>query len=745
MRMNLNVRAECGHKGTPRCSALFEEICPNLRATSRRITKASLVALILWLTVLPGARATVQEHSKHWVTLEDLLSLKVGNLALALSPDGKTLAYAVDEDVWLVSTGPGGVPRKLGKGYIPLWSPQNDRLAYYSSRSGTLQLWVFDLRTNRSEQVTQFAGGIDPDPWARMMGSFSDSLRYSWSPDGSCIVFASRVSAMNQDSSRVRDARGMSGAARKIGTPLILTAMSPAHWTLSGVFAHGFGPGAWRNGKVSWELDPASQNPTAKVNQLFVLSIKTKAVRQLSQDDSGYFHPDWSPDGVKIVCSSSEGKSLEGGSSGTTNIYSIDVATGDKAALTTGSGDKFMPSWSPDGRWIAYRGGEHFQIWHAFVVSSKGGAVTVVSPVDRYVQELQWMADSKSVALMYRDGVTVSAAQVDIQAGVVKMLSGKEAAYRTSLTVSRFDSIAWQENGPYDVSVIRLLRADKDASRVLVDLNPQIHQWQLGNQEVVSWKNHRGDDMEGLLLKPLGYQKGRRYPLIVDAYPMQQNSFKGALSGNQAWASKGYVVFWPNARAPHVWMNAFKSEAFSQVAKGPNGWEVTIDDVMSGVDELIRSGIVDPDRMGLYGFSNGGGIVNYLVTQTNRFKCAVSVAGAVSDWLRLALLETDSKFPDFEGGANPWSDPSPYIQLSAVFRLQNVTTPMLLADGDEDGDFLLNTIEMYNGLRRFGRDVTFLRYPGQGHGFTGAALEDFWARENAFFDKYLKPGTPPQN
>jgi dipeptidyl aminopeptidase/acylaminoacyl peptidase len=98
-----------------------------------------------------------------------------------------------------------------------------------------------------------------------------------------------------------------------------------------------------------------------------------------------------------------------------------------------------------------------------------------------------------------------------------------------------------------------------------------------------------------------------------------------------------------------------------------------------------------------------------------------------------------------EGGADPWSDPEPYIQLSAVFRLKRVTTPMLLADGDDDGQFLLNTIEMYSGLRWYGKKVTLLRYPGQQHGFTGAALHDFWRREHAFFDRYLKPGSLSHN
>jgi len=91
----------------------------------------------------------------------------------------------------------------------------------------------------------------------------------------------------------------------------------------------------------------------------------------------------------------------------------------------------------------------------------------------------------------------------------------------------------------------------------------------------------------------------------------------------------------------------------------------------------------------------------------------------------------------------PWENPQAFIELSAVYRLDHVTTPMLLADCDDDGDFLLNTIEIYNGLRWLGRDVTFVRYPGQGHGFTGWAMRDFWEREGAFFARYLKPERPP--
>jgi dipeptidyl aminopeptidase/acylaminoacyl peptidase len=167
-----------------------------------------------------------------------------------------------------------------------------------------------------------------------------------------------------------------------------------------------------------------------------------------------------------------------------------------------------------------------------------------------------------------------------------------------------------------------------------------------------------------------------------------------------------------------------------------------VDDLLSGVDELVRTGIVDPDRTALYGFSNGGAVVNQMVTRTNRFRCAVSVGGAVSaDWPRRFFLHTLEPLIPLLTGTTPWDDPQVLVDLSAVYHLNRVTTPMLLADGDDDGDFLLNSIEMYNGLRWLGHDVTLVRYPGQGHGFTGWAMRDFWQRENAFFARCLMPAS----
>jgi len=318
-----------------------------------------------------------------------------------------------------------------------------------------------------------------------------------------------------------------------------------------------------------------------------------------------------------------------------------------------------------------------------------------------------------------------------------------EAAARDHLSESASGAMAWQQSDGSHAGGLWFRAPNAESAVEIVDLNPEVKSWELGTQEVIRWKNARGEEIEGVLLKPVGYKDGHKYPLIVDDYPGTSGSFRSSpYGGNQAWASRGYaVLFTSGARAPHVWMNPFKSVKYDFAAKGAHGWDVTFDDVMSGVDEVIRRGIADPDRMGLFGFSNGGAIAQMLITRTNRFKCAVAQAGVpMADLTRTFLSDPTFDFSTVVG-MKPWDDPQGYVELSSVYRLNKVTTPVLLADGDEDGEFLLNTIEVYDGLRSAGKGVTFVRYPGQSHVLTGWALHDFLQRTIDFFDAHLHPET----
>ncbi len=715
-----------------------------LGATGAAQSGVRALTCSLGILLLGVLRVAAQGPAKHPVRLEDLANLNSAE-DLQLSPAGNMLAYVVHEELWSVATRQGSRPQQVGKGVLPVWSPDGRRLAYYSSESGALQLWVRDIESGHAEQLTYLEGGVNPDPETRLLGWTRDPLSYHWSPDGTKLVFASRVLLRRDSAQSAAHPVDSASLDPQPGAPLVLTNDTPPEWTLSGIFrSGGFGAPAFAsNGRIDFSTKAASTPPMA--NELFIVDTHTKAIQPLTTDGAIYFNPDWSPDGRTIVCASSEGHSLLAYGTGTTNLYAIDISTGKKRAITHGTGDKRMPSWSPDGKWVAYLGGAHFDIQSVFVVPSTGGQATnLTSALDRDVLQFVWDHDSQSILLTLQDGVSWPIERVNIQTRHVDPIGGDGAALRTDLTAARSGDIAWQESNGSADGLIRLLRRRSDAPITLVELNPQLSDWDLGPQEVVRWRNSRGEDIEGVLIKPAGYKEGHRYPLIVDAYPGQANGFKAyAMTGNQAWASRGYAIFWPTTRAPHVWMNPFKSRDYALVAKGPRGWDVMVDDVMSGINELVRRGVVDPDRIGVYGFSNGGAVVNQLVTRTDRFKCAVSVAGALSaDWSRAFFLHTMAPLVPIVAGALPWQEPQTYVALSAVYRLDRVTTPMLLADGDDDGDFLLNTIEMYNGLRYLGRKVSLLRYPNQGHGFEGAALKDFWQRESTFLDECLKPEKP---
>jgi dipeptidyl aminopeptidase/acylaminoacyl peptidase len=711
-----------------------------------RVRVCVVVCVATLLT--PGAASSGQSHPKRPVTVEDQQSLRE-SFYMQLSPDGKMLVYVLGTDyfigedkgeIWLVETKAGSAPRKLLEGTVPMWSPDSKQLAYYSTRSGSLQLWVMDLASGRTTQVTNLAKGIDPDPYTNYGGFSYAALRYSWSPDGMKIVFASQVALENHVTREEHEHRDDSPPNAKAGRPLVLTSTTPAEWTLQGVFRYDLGP--HRVGSSQVGPGDVLSLPPQRFNQLFVVDLASKKVDQVTKDEQIYFNPDWSPDGRQIVCASSDGHSLLGQGPGTTNIYAIELRTGIKRSLTTGEGDKRLPFWSPDGRWVAFMGGEYLGAHSVFVVPSQGGSVVNVTAIlDRNVQEFFWSSNSESLVLSYQDGVSWRIARANIRGKELRQIADEQAAFRWPLTVARVQTIAWQQSDGSSHGVIHVVQRAPQPSYVLVDLNPQVKDWALGMQEVVRWKNKRGEELEGILIKPAGYRTDRKYPLIVDCYPQTANGFMGGnMGGSQALAARGYLVFYLNPRGPHVWINPFKGTAYDQAAKGPKGWDVTFDDVMSGVDEIERRGIADPDRLGLFGFSNGAAVVNYLLTRTKRFKCAVSVAGALGvDWSLPFFLSTSNPIIAKVVGATPWENPNAYIELSILYSLNKVATPLLMADGDDDGFFLLTDIEMYNALRWFGKDVTFLRYSGQGHGFTGEALKDFWERETQFFDRYLRP------
>jgi len=690
----------------------------------------------VWFACLPMIVclfASGRSQNKRFVTIEKLGALKSPGWQMEVSPNGESLAYDIDGDLWLIATKRGSGPRKIGKGTMPHWSPDGRRLAFYSSVSSTLQLWVMDTGSGELTQVTKLEGGLKPDARTRFTGWVGDPLRYDWSPDSSKIVFTSKVQ-LDEIKNGPKD-KSSTGTS-----PLIFTSRTPASWSLIGVFRAGDYSGVGYTSKGGVDFNQSESFPTRTASQIFVARVSSKEVEQLTKDEAQYFNPSWAPNGKEIMCASVEGRSLIEDSDIASNLYILEAATGRKTALTSGPGIKRLPYWSPDGRWIAYLGSERFGLRSVYVMPSEGGEPTNISAkLDRSVLFFYWAPDSKALIVSALDGVSWPIVEVNSSTGSFRRLTQGEAVF-WPFTVSKSGALVWALSDGSNYKVIQIWVPD-DKTYTLLNLNPQIREWALGAQRVIKWKNSQGENLEGILIKPVGYQEGRKYPLIIDPYGGRANSFMGdTLLANQTLAAKGYAIFFPNHRAHHIWMNYMKNAEYSQVARGAQGGDIMLDDILSGVDALAKDGIADPDRLCLYGFSNGATAVSYLLTRTSRFKCAVSTAGS-GDWTLSYFLETDIAHTSATmAGRTPWDDSEAYVKLSPIYHLDKVTTPVLLVVGDKDTpDRLLNYVAMFNGLRRLGRDVTLVRYPEQGHIIEGSAIFDYWNRIYEFFDAHLKP------
>jgi len=280
------------------------------------------------------------------ITLQDLQTLTDNSIYyLQISPDGRRIVYTTwgkaasgeppKNDLWIVLARTGSTPRQLGHGLLPEWSPDGEHLAYYTASSNDRQLWVMDVKTGKSRQITHVRGGIRTSQYTFFDGWYFDPFWYSWSPDGAKLVFTSLVAKEGAQPTTAPSAtQAPLGADPKLGLPLILTSTTPYDWTMHGVFAGSEGNERDRSARVDpWE-----------VGQIFIADVRTGQIEQLTHGDDNYFNPQWSPDGKSIVCASTEG-ALNWTDFKRANLYVFGVDSKTRRAITAGDGVKRLPAW----------------------------------------------------------------------------------------------------------------------------------------------------------------------------------------------------------------------------------------------------------------------------------------------------------------------------------------------------------------------------------------------------------------
>ncbi|MBM3795816.1 MAG: S9 family peptidase, partial [Acidobacteria bacterium] len=444
-----------------------------------------------------------------------------------------------------------------------------------------------------------------------------------------------------------------------------------------------------------------------------------------------------SPDGTRAVCSVQ--KTPLNRDAFHVDLHEITLATGAARPLVVQTGRDADPSYSPDGRTVAFhsQGGtwNYFAARHVAMVRSGGGTIRYLTegqPYDvfRGGNAFTWSGDSQSILYTAGQGMKDVLLRHHIESGEVKVV-----AERISGTASFTPDLAtavYLKSSP--ARPLEIVAAQSGEERQLTRLQDGVAALPALRSRVVRWKATDGLAIEGMLWMPFTYRAGQCVPLLValhggptgvtlDAFPRSRTY------PVQVFLQRGMAVFSPNFRGSSNYGAAFRQK--NALAQGIGDY----DDVMTGIDALVREGIADRERLGVMGWSYGGYLTGNVITKTNRFKAA-SVGAPAVDWT--------TYYGEFDGakevlwtyfGGTPWDVPENYARHSSRAGLKNIVTPTLLQVGFED---INHNHEIYQALTDRSVPVEYVVYPREGHEIVEPAHQrDLMERNLRWFTRWL--------
>lgn len=635
----------------------------------------------------PAAPAPV---SRATPTATQVLSLKRAG-SPDISPDGARVAYTVretnwednsyDQQIWVADVQTGAARQLTNSkksSQSPAWSPDGTRLAFVSDRTDKRQVYLINPSAGEAEALTTVEEGV---------GSFA------WSPDGRSIAFTARETKSAAQKDR----------EKKYG-----------------------------------EFEVVDEDH--RMSHLWVVDVASHAAKAVT---SGAFTVGafaWSPDSTRIAFD--HRLNPDPASSGSADISIVTVATGAVRPLVVQDGPDSNPAWSPDGSRVAFETAmANPDFFYAnrliAVVPAGGGAPAVLtSEFDEDPSIVAWKpgglffsASARTYSFLYR---------LDPDARTIQTVAPADAPQ----TVNSGFSLS------SDGRSVAFLRADASAmpevyvgSKRITDLNAQTAGWNTSTLEVVSWKSSDGTTVEGVLHKPLDFDRSRKYPLLVVIHGgptgvSRPVPFTSAIYPIDVWVPRGILVLEPNYRGSAGYGAAFRALNVRNLGVG-DAW-----DVVSGLDSLAARGLVDPARVGVMGWSQGGYISAFLATHdAPRFK-AISVGAGISDWMTYYVNTDIHPFTRQYLKATPWDDPAIYAKTSPITYIKQAKTPTLIQHGAADQRVPLpNAYELYQGLQDNGvptKLIVYQGFGGIGHGPTKPRSHLATQEHNLeWFDRYM--------
>ena len=478
-------------------------------------------------------------------------------------------------------------------------------------------------------------------------------------------------------------------------------------------------------------------------NHLYLLDRESRKVEPLTTGNYDELLPSWSPDGKTIAFVSKRGPDPD--RTDTWDVFAIEPRAGAAVRkLTSFDGSDNDPewgdsrlAWSPDSKFIAYvQGGPDKLIYYGLhklaVVPAAGGPERVLTPgLDLNVLSPRFTADGSAILFMLEEDQAVHLAKVPVTGGAVERVVGGRRLISAFSTAGGHTAIL--SSTPQVPEEVYAVEAG-EPRRLSTQNDAGLAGVRLGAVEETSFKSKDGTEIHGFVVKPPDYQPGRRYPAVLRIHGGPVGQFELSFDEEWQWiAANGYVVIAANPRG-----SSGRGENF-QTAIYADWGHKDVEDVLGAVDDAVGRGLVDPERMAVGGWSYGGMMTNYVIASTTRFKAATSGAGISN---ALTGYGTDQYVREYEQElGTPWKNIDAYIKVSFPFlHADRITTPTLFLCGDEDFNVPLhNSEQMYQALKSLGVQTELVIYPGQYHGIRKPTYQrDRLERYVAWYDKYAK-------
>ncbi len=590
---------------------------------------------------------------------------------------------AYETELWLgdVAAGP---PHQLTNArrssMQPAWSPDGAWLAFVSDRDGKRQLYRIAVAGGEAEKLTSGDEGV---------------ANFAWSPKGTQIAFT--MTDAVTDAMKEREKQ-------------------------------------WGEIRI--------EDEDQRYTHLYLLDLASKAITPLTKGAFVVGSFDWSPDGTRLAFDHRVTSDPADG--GSADISVVPVATGARETVVSQPGPDTNPRWSPDGSQLAFVSAmsKPFYFYqNSAIATVTPGQANIQSLTDAFDEDPNLVAWTRAGLFFsasqrtwsYLFGLNPTTRQTTKHAVRDRWIGGSFSLTPDGMTVAFIGS------GPTDYPDVYIAPVQSMAGKRVSGMGAQIAAWPKHAREVMRWKSQDGAEIEGVLHKPADFQAGRRYPLLVVIHGGPTGVSRPVPYGStgyypiDAFLAKGALVLEPNYRGSAGYGEKFRSLNVRNLGIG-DAW-----DVLSGIDALVQQGLIDKDRVGSMGWSQGGYISAFLTTRhADRFK-AISVGAGISDWMTYYVNTDIHPFTRQYLKATPWDDPKIYADTSPMTYIKQARTPTLIQHGEDDARVPIpNAFQLYQGLRDQNVPVQLSIFKGFGHGLTKPKANRAAMQQNLdWFAKYV--------